>query len=159
MPIDVAAASPAPAPVWKERRQDQRLSASFAQAKNSSGGAVAVSAAPLERAGISTSSGLPPSTSTLTWRALRTTRLPYLRTVVAVSGEAPAGVFSLPEFLAQGASVDAAALGAQQAVTPQDVCYILYTSGSTAAPKGVTLAHGPVIANGFDIGERIGSIW
>ncbi|HEY4857715.1 MAG TPA: fatty acid--CoA ligase family protein, partial [Xanthobacteraceae bacterium] len=27
-------------------------------------------------------------------------------------------------------------------------------SGSTAAPKGVTLAHGPLIANGFDIGER-----
>jgi fatty-acyl-CoA synthase len=39
-------------------------------------------------------------------------------------------------------------------VTPEDICYILYTSGSTAAPKGVTLAHGPLIANGFDIGER-----
>jgi fatty-acyl-CoA synthase len=39
-------------------------------------------------------------------------------------------------------------------VPPEDICYILYTSGSTAAPKGVTLAHGPLIANGFDIGER-----
>jgi fatty-acyl-CoA synthase len=39
-------------------------------------------------------------------------------------------------------------------VAPDDICYILYTSGSTAAPKGVTLAHGPLIANGFDIGER-----
>jgi fatty-acyl-CoA synthase len=88
--------------------------------------------------------------------ALRATRLPFLRTVVAVRGQASAGVFSLPEFLAQGASVDAAALAAaQQAVTPEDICYILYTSGSTAAPKGVTLAHGPVIANGFDIGERM----
>jgi fatty-acyl-CoA synthase len=88
--------------------------------------------------------------------ALRTMRLPSLRTVVAVRGQAPTGVFSLPEFLAQGASVDTAALAAaQQAVMPEDVCYILYTSGSTAAPKGVTLAHGPVIANGFDIGERM----
>src|SRR5208283_5722846 len=68
--------------------------------------------------------------------ALKTIRFPYLRTVVAVGGRAPAGVFSLPEFLAQGASVDAAALAAaQQAVTPEDLCYILYTSGSTRHPK------------------------
>ena len=87
--------------------------------------------------------------------ALRSARLPNLRTVVAVEGRAPAAIFSLPQFLARGATVDAAALAAaQQAVTPQDICYILYTSGSTAAPKGVTLAHGPLIANGFDIGER-----
>ena len=88
--------------------------------------------------------------------ALRTMQLPSLRAIVAVRGQAPAGVFSLPEFLAQGALVDAAELAAaQQAVTPEDACYILYTSGSTAAPKGVTLAHGPLIANGFDIGERM----
>jgi fatty-acyl-CoA synthase len=89
--------------------------------------------------------------------ALRSTRLPSLRAIVAIAdGPAPAGVFSLPEFLARGASVDVQALAAaQRAVTPEDICYILYTSGSTAAPKGVTLAHGPVIANGFDIGERM----
>jgi len=88
--------------------------------------------------------------------ALEAKRLPTLRTVVALGGPALAGVFSLPEFLVQGASVDAAALAAaQQAVTPKDVCYILYTSGSTAAPKGVTLAHGSLITNGFDIGERM----
>ena len=59
------------------------------------------------------------------------------------------------QFLARGGTVDAAALAAaQQAVRPEDICYILYTSGSTSAPKGVTLAHGPLIANGFDIGQR-----
>jgi fatty-acyl-CoA synthase len=88
--------------------------------------------------------------------ALRSKRLPDLHTVVALHARAPAGgVFSLPEFLARGASIDPAALGAaQRDVTPDDICYILYTSGSTASPKGVTLAHGPLIANGFDIGER-----
>jgi len=87
--------------------------------------------------------------------ALRSARLPNLHTVVALHPLAPAGVFSLPQFLALSASVDAAALGAaQRAVTPADICYILYTSGSTASPKGVTLAHGPLIANSFDIGER-----
>ena len=75
--------------------------------------------------------------------ALKSTRLPSLGTVVAVQGRAPAAVFSLPQFLAWGATVDVAPLdAAQQAVTPADICYILYTSGSTAAPKGVTLAHG-----------------
>src|SRR5580704_5706530 len=87
---------------------------------------------------------------------LRSARLPDLRTIVAVDGGPSGGIFSLPEFLARGASVDAAALGqAQRDVAPTDICYILYTSGSTAAPKGVTLAHGNLIANGFDIGERM----
>jgi fatty-acyl-CoA synthase len=47
------------------------------------------------------------------------------------------------------------ALAASQAsVAPSDPCFVLYTSGSTATPKGVLLTHGGVIANGFDIGER-----
>jgi fatty-acyl-CoA synthase len=88
--------------------------------------------------------------------ALKSARLPSLRTVVAIDSQAPAGVLSLPEFLARGASVNPASLAAaQRTVRPDDICYILYTSGSTAAPKGVTLAHGGVIANGFDIGERM----
>ena len=85
--------------------------------------------------------------------ALKSSRLPSLRTVVAIDSQAPAGVFSLPEFLAWGALVNPAAN--QRTVRPDDICYILYTSGSTAAPKGVTLAHGGVIANGFEIGERM----
>jgi fatty-acyl-CoA synthase len=88
--------------------------------------------------------------------ALRAARLPALHTVVAVPGSPEAGVFSLADFVARGAGVDTAELAvAQRAVRPEDICYILYTSGSTAAPKGVTLAHGPLIANSFAIGERM----
>jgi fatty-acyl-CoA synthase len=68
--------------------------------------------------------------------ALRAKRLPSLRTVVAISGPVLAGVYSVPEFLVQGASVNAAALAAtQQAVTPEDICYILYTSGLHRRPQ------------------------
>ena len=61
--------------------------------------------------------------------ALKAKRLPSLRTVVVIGSPALAGVFSLPEFLVQGALVDATALAAaQQAVTPEDC--LLYTSPS-----------------------------
>jgi len=88
--------------------------------------------------------------------ALHSAKLPALHTVVAVQGGGTAGAFSLADFFARGAGVGTAQLAdAQRKVRPEDICYILYTSGSTAAPKGVTLAHGPLIANGFDIGGRM----
>jgi len=87
--------------------------------------------------------------------ALRSERLPRLRTVVSMDGRRVDGVFQPEDFLALGAGVGTAALRVRQrSVSPSDVCYILYTSGSTAMPKGVTLAHGGVIENGFNIGER-----
>jgi fatty-acyl-CoA synthase len=87
--------------------------------------------------------------------ALRSARFPRLRTIVGVDERSHPGTYRLEEFLARASEVRPAALeAARRAVTPRDLCYILYTSGSTATPKGVTLAHGGVIDNGFDIGER-----
>ncbi len=56
---------------------------------------------------------------------------------------------------AMGEAVDDAVIDhAQQEVRTEDVAYLLYTSGTTALPKGVQLQHGGLIENMWNIGER-----
>ncbi len=87
--------------------------------------------------------------------ALRSERFPALRAVVTVGTAQHDGIYRFDELTMPATTTRAAALReAQAAVAPDDVCYILYTSGSTATPKGVMLTHGGVIDNGFAIGER-----
>ena len=86
---------------------------------------------------------------------LRSARLPELRAVIAIDEQRHDGVARFADFMAHSSNAsDAARVVAQSAVEPTDPCFILYTSGSTATPKGVVLAHGSVIENGFNIGER-----
>jgi fatty-acyl-CoA synthase len=87
--------------------------------------------------------------------ALDSERLPELRAVICLGERRHDGVDRWTDVRERAAAVPASAVtAATAAVRPDDPCFILYTSGSTATPKGVTLAHGGVIANGFDIGER-----
>src|SRR6185295_6048374 len=86
-------------------------------------------------------------------------RLPHLRHLVVCGDEAagaPTGALPSLEALAGlGADVSDARLdAAQRAVAPDDVAYILYTSGTTSTPKGVQLAHGGLVENMWNIGER-----
>jgi len=82
-------------------------------------------------------------------------RLPQLRRVVSVGDERPAGMVPFEDLWNMGADVSEATLDAcQHAVGPDDVAYILYTSGTTSTPKGVQLQHRGLIENTWHIGER-----
>ena len=79
-----------------------------------------------------------------------------IRDILRVGGppDHPARRFETLWELAE--TVDDAAIGrAQAAVRGEDVAYLLYTSGTTALPKGVQLQHYALIENMWNIGERL----
>ena len=86
------------------------------------------------------------------WRA---DRYPLLESIVLV------GSHSLPGARSYSALVDAAPSLVEppppgEGARVNDDAIVLYTSGSTAYPKGVRLAQAAMIENGFNIGERQG---
>jgi fatty-acyl-CoA synthase len=83
----------------------------------------------------------------------RSQRYPALQRVVVLGDDRPDGATDWEAVVRAGRD-DQSDLGAS--VDAGDVAFILYTSGSTADPKGVPLLHGDMVANGFHIGERMG---
>jgi fatty-acyl-CoA synthase len=85
-------------------------------------------------------------------------RFPDLSTVAFIGRTAP-GAFAFDEFLRSGRGIPDSVLADFTSLEPEDTpAFILYTSGSTAEPKGVLLNHRGVVENGFDLGERRGIV-
>jgi len=68
--------------------------------------------------------------------------LPGLRTIVVLRGDAPTGTVAWADHLAGADSVDVAEVEARLAASsPDDVCDLVFTSGTTGKPKGVMVTH------------------
>ncbi|MBW2314195.1 MAG: AMP-binding protein [Deltaproteobacteria bacterium] len=90
--------------------------------------------------------------------AIFSSALPSLRAVVVRGGDdAAAGCKTWQAFEAAADAVpEAIVAGMRGSVDPEDECYLLYTSGTTARPKGVVQVHDGVARNGWRIGEYQG---
>jgi len=82
-------------------------------------------------------------------------RVPLLQRVVCVADDVPEGWLRYADLARLAERVPESTVdSAQRTIAPQDVAYLLYTSGSTSTPKGVQLQHGALIENMWQIGER-----
>ncbi len=83
--------------------------------------------------------------------------LPLLRHVIVVGDGSRPDTLPFEALAAAGDGVSLDEVRARGvAVRPDDLAYLLYTSGSTARPKGVMLLHRGLVENLWGIGERLG---
>ncbi|QIN77484.1 AMP-binding protein [Rubrobacter marinus] len=94
-----------------------------------------------------------PELGTASADELRSEALPDLESVVVLGEDVPKGAYAFSRLEELGAEASDSGLR-DVGVEPDDVALLLYTSGTTARPKGVTLVHRGLIENSYNIGER-----
>jgi acyl-CoA synthetase (AMP-forming)/AMP-acid ligase II len=87
--------------------------------------------------------------------ALHLDAAPMLRRIICVDPPCQPFMISHESALQTGADVSDAELDARiDAVDPEDIAFILYTSGTTANPKGALISHRAIIGNSRNLGVR-----
>jgi fatty-acyl-CoA synthase len=81
-------------------------------------------------------------------------KLPFLKNVIFIGDETPAGMLNFQRIIELGMDVADEELAAVEGtLTCHDTINMQYTSGTTGFPKGVMLTHHNLTNNGFQIGE------
>ncbi len=89
-------------------------------------------------------------------KPLHCKKLPFLRNVITVGFKMP-GCLTFDEAFERAEAVPLERIQRMaDAVRPDDVCNMQYTSGTTGFPKGVMLTHRNVVNDGKCIGDRMG---
>ena len=87
--------------------------------------------------------------------ALHLGAAPMLRRIICVDPPCQPFMISRELALQTGADLSDAELDARiDAVDPEDIAFILYTSGTTANPKGALISHRAIIGNSRNLGVR-----
>jgi fatty-acyl-CoA synthase/long-chain acyl-CoA synthetase len=87
--------------------------------------------------------------------ALNLDEAPMLRSIICIDPPAASPLLGGEETQALGATVSDATLDARiDAVDAEDLSFVLYTSGTTAHPKGALISHRAQIGNSRNLGKR-----
>ena len=80
---------------------------------------------------------------------------PRLRQMICIDDPAPAGLVAMREALSFGADVDDLEIDRRiDSTDPESTGLILYTSGTTANPKGCMIRHRGIVGNSRNLGKR-----
>jgi len=95
-----------------------------------------------------------PELATSATGALNSSKLPYLKNIIFIGTETPAGMINFNIITELGKDAPDAELNAVEATLDcHETINMQYTSGTTGFPKGVMLTHYNIVNNGFNIGE------